>query len=478
MQSKELVELVKRIKEFKSESQTIELKSAELGCPKKLYDTLSSFSNQDDGGIIIFGIDENNDYSVVGVYDAQDLQKQINNQCKEMEPVVRPLITICEIDGKSVVSAEIPGIEITNRPCYYKGKGKIKGSYIRSGESDEPMTDYEIYSYEAYRQKYQDDVRIVERASMQTIDEEMLAQYKEMCKKDKPHLSRVADEQFNELMSITKNGKLTLSSVLLFCIYPQAYFPQLSIIATAVYGNEMGELGENGERFLDNRRIEGNIIDMIDGALQFVKNNMRVRTIINPETGKRNDKFDYPITAVREIILNAIVHRDYSIHTEGMPIQLTMYNDRLEVKNPGGLYGRLTIDQLGKVQPDTRNPVFATAMETLNLTENRYSGIPTIRTEMKNAGLPAPVFENSRGTFSVTLYKNSDYVKSAMSTEESLLEFCSIPRTRIEIANFLGISTPTYAISKYIKPLIESGKIEMTNLERPNSPNQKYFTKA
>ncbi len=478
MQSKELVELVNKIKELKSESQTIELKSAELGCPKRLYDTLSSFSNQDDGGIIIFGIDENNDYSIVGVYDAQDLQKQLNNQCKEMEPIVRPLITICEIDGKSIVSAEIPGIEITNRPCYYKGKGKIKGSYIRSGESDEPMTDYEIYSYEAYRQKYQDDVRIVERASTQTIDEDMLAQYKEMCKKDKPHLARVADEQFNELMSITKNGKLTLSSVLLFCVYPQAYFPQLSIIATAVYGNEMGELGENGERFLDNRRIEGNIIDMIDGAIQFVKNNMRIRTIINPETGKRNDKFDYPITAVREIILNAIVHRDYSIHTEGMPIQLTMYNDRLEVKNPGGLYGRLTIDQLGKVQPDTRNPVLATAMETLNLTENRYSGIPTIRTEMKNAGLPAPVFENSRGTFTVTLYKNSDYVKNSMSTEESLLEFCDIPRTRIEIANFLGISTPTYAISKYIKPLIESGKIEMTNSERPNSPNQKYFTKA
>ena len=96
----------------------------------------------------------------------------------------------------------------------------------------------------------------------------------------------------------------------------------------------------------------------------------------------------------------------------------------------------------------------------------------------KNAGLPAPVFENSRGTFTVTLYKNSDYVKNSMSTEESLLEFCDIPRTRIEIANFLGISTPTYAISKYIKPLIESGKIEMTNSERPNSPNQKYFTKA
>lgn len=478
MQTKELIELVKKIKELKSESQTIELKAAEFGCPKKFYDTLSSFSNQDDGGVIIFGIDESKGYSVVGVYDAQDLQKQINNQCKEMEPPVRPLITICDIDGKNIVSAEIPGIEITNRPCYYKGKGKIKGSYIRSGDSDEPMTDYEIYSYEAYRQKYQDDVRIVERASIQTIDEERLAEYKAMCKKNKPHLSKVADDQFNELMSITKDGRLTLSSVLLFCVYPQAYFPQLSIIATAVYGNEMGELGESGERFLDNRRIEGSIDDMIDGALQFVKNNMRVSTIINPETGKRNDKFDYPITAVREVILNALVHRDYSIHTEGMPIQITMYNDRLEVKNPGGLYGRLTIDQLGKVQLDTRNPVLATAMETLNLTENRYSGIPTIRSEMKNAGLPAPVFEDSRGTFTVTLFKNSDNIKSTGDINESILDFCSVPRTRMEIANFLGISTPTYAISKYIKPLIKAGKIEMTNLERPNSPNQKYFTKS
>lgn len=478
MQTKELVELVKKIQKIKSESRTIELKAAEYGCPKKLYDTLSSFSNQDDGGVIIFGIDESKDYSIVGIYDAQDLQKQINNQCKEMEPVVRPLITICDIDGKSVVAAEIPGIEITNRPCYYKGKGKIKGSFIRSGDSDEPMTDYEIYSYEAYRQKYQDDVRIVDRASIQTIDTNKLDNYKSMCKKDKPHLARVADDQFNELMSITKDGKLTLSSVLLFCVYPQAYFPQLSIIATAVYGNEMGPLGENGERFLDNRRIEGSIDDMLDSALQFVKNNMRMSTIINPETGKRNDKFDYPLTAVREVILNALVHRDYSIHTEGMPIQITMYNDRLEVKNPGGLYGRLTIDQLGNVQPDTRNPILATAMETMNITENRYSGIPTIRMEMKNAGLPAPMFEDKRGTFTVTLFKNSDNINSSASKDEALLDFCSTPRNRIEIANFLGVSTPSYAISKYIKPLIQEGKIDMTNREKPNSPNQKYFTKS
>ena len=477
MQVKELIDLVKSIEKSKNESRTIELKAAEFGCPKKLYDTLSSFSNQDDGGIIVFGIDESKDYSICGVYDTQDLQKQINNQCKEMEPIVRPLITIAEIDGKSVVSAEIPGVEITYRPCYYIGKGKIKGSYIRCGDSDEPMTDYEIYSYEAYRRKYQDDVRTVDRASMLTIDSLKLEEYKLRCKKNKPNLSKIPDNQFDELMSITRDGKLTLASVLLFCTYPQAYFPQLSILATAVYGDEIGELGENGERFKDNRRIEGTIDEMLDGALQFVKNNMRVSTIIDSNTGKRNDKLEYPLTAVREVILNALVHRDYSIHTEGMPIQLTMYNDRLEVKNPGGLYGRLTVDQLGKVQPDTRNPVLATAMETLDLTENRYSGIPTIYTEMKNAGLPAPVFEDSRGSFVATLYNKSNNLKNNQNSTDAIIEFCRIPRTRIEIADFLGLTTPSYAISQYIKPLIAEGKIEMTNPKKPNSSNQRYFSK-
>ena len=73
----ELMELIEKVTTMKTEFQTIELKAAKDGCPKKLYDTLSAFSNQDSGGIIIFGIDENKNYEIVGVYDAQDLQKKV-----------------------------------------------------------------------------------------------------------------------------------------------------------------------------------------------------------------------------------------------------------------------------------------------------------------------------------------------------------------------------------------------------------------
>ena len=166
MTKEELLEKLKNIQKMKCETQMLELKAAAKGCPRRLYDTLSSFSNQDEGGILIFGVDEQNDYEECGVYDPQDLQKKINEQCLQMEPVVRPLLTVAEKDEKCFVSAEIPGIDLSDRPCYYRGVGRLKGSYTRIGDSDEPMTEYEVYSYEAYRKKYQDDIRSIDRVTL------------------------------------------------------------------------------------------------------------------------------------------------------------------------------------------------------------------------------------------------------------------------------------------------------------------------
>ena len=91
MLSEELKDLVLKILDKKCEMQNIELKSAEKGTPTRLYDTLSSFSNQTGGGIIIFGINEKNDYEITGVFDPQKLQTDVTNQSLQMEPVVRPV---------------------------------------------------------------------------------------------------------------------------------------------------------------------------------------------------------------------------------------------------------------------------------------------------------------------------------------------------------------------------------------------------
>ena len=164
-----------------------------------------------------------------------------------------------------------------------------------------------------------------------------------------------------------------------------------------------------------------------------------------------------------------------------------MYADRLEVSNLGGLYGRLTVDQLGHVQPDTRNPVMVTAMEVLEQTENRYSGIPRIRHAMAELSLPEPVFSDRRGTFTVTLYNRREIVQQEQKervVEEKqqnvvydprgLLAFCQEPKTRKEIIAYLNISSEQYALRKYLDPLVQCGAIQLTLPEKPKSRKQKY----
>ena len=485
MVEKELHDLILQIQTRGCEEQTTEVKSAHRGCPEKLYDTISAFSNQNSGGTFVFGLDEKTGFAKVGVYDAQDLQKKVMEYCEQMTPIVRPVFTVCDEDAMVFVSAEIPPIDIAERPCFKTAKGRMQGSYVRVGDADKPMTEYEVYSYEAFRKKYRDDIRVIEDASFSSLDTEKVNAYLVQKRSERPNLALLPIEQQYELTGITRNGGITLMAIVLFGVYPQAYLPQLSVIATNVPGREMGALDADGNRFSDSKRIEGTLPDMLEGALAFVRTNMRTATKIDPATGERLDLPQYPIVAVREAILNALVHRDYSFHTEGMPIQLTMYTDRMEIVNPGGLYGRLTVDQLGQAQPDTRNPSLVTAMETLGKTENRYSGIPTIRYAMKKHGLPEPVFSNVRGTFRVVLYNSkteelqapsANIAKPIVEDKKGLLDFCRTPRTRAEIVEYLGFSSAQYALRRYLNPLVRAGLIQMTKPESPRCKDQQFIT--
>jgi ATP-dependent DNA helicase RecG len=454
----------------------LEVKSAHEGCPTKLFGTLSGFSNQDDGGVILFGLDERQGFLLVGVYNAHDLQKKVTEQCKQMEPAVRPLFTVAELDGKVVVSAEIPAVDISERPVYYRGVGRIKGSYVRVGESDEVMSEYEIYSYDAFRKRTQDDLRKVDNAKFSLFDTGRVDTYFIAVKGERKNLAEnVSDKEIMELMGIAIDGTPTIAVVMSFSKYPQGYFPQLCITAVSIPGIEMGETGDDGERFIDNQRITGAIPDMIDLAVDFVRKNSRNKTIVDDD-GKRRDRLEYPPKAVREAILNGLVHRDYSVHTQNVPIRIEMYRDRMEIISPGGLYGKITIDSLGKVHPDTRNAALANILELLDVTENRYSGIPTIRSECHKGGLPAPVFEVRRGEFKVTFKNNifkPENKRSREMLQNDLLEFCADPKSREEIITFTGFSR-IHTMQKIVRPLLDAGLLRMTLPNKPKSSLQTY----
>ena len=156
-----------------------------------------------------------------------------------------------------------------------------------------------------------------------------------------------------------------------------------------------------------------------------------------------------------------------------------MFSNRMEIRNPGGLYGRIRVDQLGKVQPDTRNPVLTSILESLHITENRCSGIPTIRREMAQAALPEPEFIDERGSFLVKLYKGSRTQENKTQFDEfekTLIAFCRTPRTRREICDFLGLSSVTYVIKRHVTLLVKRGLIKLSIPEKPTSQKQLYYS--
>lgn len=165
---------------------------------------------------------------------------------------------------------------------------------------------------------------------------------------------------------------------------------------------------------------------MHDDAVAFVKRNMKLRTVIDEATGKRKDVPEYPVIAIREIVMNALVHCDYSIYMDNCPITIKMFSDRIEIENPGGLY----VKTLGEYGADTRNPYLANALEIIGETENRYSGIPTIRNAMAAAHLKEPLFENVHVVFRVTLFNEIVADENFDELAQSVFEFCSVPRSR------------------------------------------------
>ena len=215
---------------------------------------------------------------------------------------------------------------------------------------------------------------------------------------------------------------------------------------------------------------------MRDDAVAFVMRNMKNSTTIDKRTGDRIDRPEYPIVAIREIIVNALVHRDYSIHTDNCPITIRMFSDRMEVENPGGLYGRNRIETLGEFGADTRNPYLANALEIIGLTENRYSGIPTIKHCMEEAGLQPPKFESSQGVFRVTLFNALAKTEQPLSAlQQDILEFCSRPRTRSELEDrFKGKITFAYLMTRFVYPMVEHGLLKLTLPEKPKSKNQQF----
>jgi ATP-dependent DNA helicase RecG len=192
----------------------------------------------------------------------------------------------------------------------------------------------------------------------------------------------------------------TLAGLLMFGRDPQAFEPQLMITFLHYYGTTEQEKTPRGERFLDNRKFGGTLPQMVEAVTDHLFANMRKSSLIKGL--RREDTPEYPLEAVREAIVNAVVHRDYSPRARGSYVQIRLFADRLEIQSPGGLYGNVTETTLEDEQ-STRNRVLMRLMEDSRFAENRGSGIRAIIASMRGGNLEPPRFGDKRSSFWVTL---------------------------------------------------------------------------
>lgn len=191
MDRNDAIQAIKQIRKYNSETSTIEVKTAGNGFPRKCYDTFSSFANKN-GGIIIFGIDEENNFAAENVYDIKDLQKQIFSLCSDsMEPKIRAEILPMEFENKNILAVKVNELPQNKKPCYYKPKGLKGGSYTRVGDSDEVMIDYEIYAMQSYNDHIIEDKRPNKNASIDDLNMDDLKEYIEKIKIDRPNFAEI-----------------------------------------------------------------------------------------------------------------------------------------------------------------------------------------------------------------------------------------------------------------------------------------------
>ena len=402
----ELRELIEEVQHLHSELDDVEVKTAQGGTPQRLYEVLSAFANRPGGGLLLFGLDERRAFQVVGVGDAHRLQEEISHlAAADMEPPLRPDFTVAEIDGHTVVAVEVFEIPGEQKPCYFRPAGLQRGAYLRVANTNRQMTDYEVFGYVSARTQPAFDGEPVLEGTLADLNRAALDAYLAQLRRSRPQASYLdaSLEQVLTQLRVVRDvqGVLrpTLAGLLMFGNYPQAFEPQLVITFLHYYGVTEEEPTPRGERFLDNRKFEGTIPELVEQATNYVMASMRKSSLI--EGLYRRDVPEYPEAAIREAVVNAIAHRDYSHFVRGSYVQIRLFADRLEVQTPGGLYGGVTEDNLEDEQ-STRNRVLMRLLEDLHLVENRGSGIRAMIEAMRAANLEPPRFQDRRTSFWLT----------------------------------------------------------------------------
>ena len=351
------------------EGRTIEFKEQ---LPKKsdLNKTIVAFSN-DAGGTLILGIQEK-PRQIVGIPEDELVEyeelisSQIHDSCS---PTILPDITFQNIDEKYIIIVRIA--KGNNPPYYLKSKGEKEGTYIRVGSSNRKVTPELLEELHRKRSNISfDSVAVYEKELDEINFQSFKDQFKQIVGEEltlsglkKLNLTYLEHDRL-----FPKNALILLSDDDL----KQKLFPYSKIECARFKGMTPGN-------FIDQKTIDGPVTLQAEQAYQFLLRHISQGS--SYEGVYRKDRWEYPIIALREVIRNAIIHRDYAL--TGKDIKIAVFDDKIEITSPGNLLPTVDFSQMESGQSDIRNKVLAPVFKKLGIIEQWGNGLKLISDELK-----------------------------------------------------------------------------------------------
>ena len=484
-----LVQAIERLRAQHNDDADYEAKSCAMTLSKSVWESVSAFANTD-GGTLLLGVDENENFTVPPQFDADKTINQfvdgMGDGSKDGAKVVSPppySIHRDTLDGAQMVSVQVHENDAAHKPCYVKTKSVSTGSYKRQDDKDILLSPTELFEMQNVYEPSEADRTPITDADRGDLDDATVAAIIDAHRDTKALRGAHSEmQQLERLNILDKKGHVRLAGVLIAGAYPQQFFPRLYVDVAVHPGINKSQDGE--VRFLDRVQCDGRLQEMVDDAVKAVLRKLRTYSLIEG-TGRR-DVPEIPTTVLREAIANAVVHREYDALFRNDPVNIDIYSNRVEISSPGGLWGGKTLQNLANGVSRCRN---ATLMQLLQKTplirgdndgsavEGQGSGIQFMINRMKELSLAQPDFQPTFDRFRVILYRggaelamNQQWVRSHVGhdlpgRESSVLHTVrALGRTSVhDIRDRLGYDSDD--IRAMLATLVEAGLIRQVSTD-------------
>jgi ATP-dependent DNA helicase RecG len=460
--AQDLALLVADLRRAGGDTTSVEVKSAAGGLPESLAPTLSALANLPGGGTVILGLDERDGFRPVRLADPQALKQGLAAKARGFVPPVVLDIDDGMVDGAPVIIARVHECDPSAKPCRVAATGK---AYLRGYDGDFQLSHLEEQAFIASRKPPMFDRAPVAGAALADLDGQLVDAYAESVYRNDPRgLGRFRDrlELLRRSGIVTSDDVPTVAGILTLGLYPQQWFPRFVIQAAA----EPLPGAPSGVRARNQATISGPIPLMLDEAMDWARRTFDTLIVGSPD-GSVRDQYAYPLPAFRELIANALIHRDLDDWSAGLAIEVRFRRDRLVIANPGGLYG-ITVDRLGRDSvTSARNRQLVAICQHVYSAEtgNRAiealaSGIPIVTRALSEAGLPPAQYMDSGIRFTVILSQPAPLPPPPVLSAREQLVYDLLQGGPLTAADLVTrTQLPIYTVRRVLRALRDQGII-------------------